>query len=140
MLDEAAARVLDAQTGILKSGDWCGQPTEGTRTSGNKIYGKKRSLPYFYKGDSGGASRFFYCAKASRRERGAGNNHPTVKPLDLMCYLCRLVTPKGGHVLDPFMGSGSTGVACQREGFDFTGIELTVEYLQIAKQRMLPKK
>jgi site-specific DNA-methyltransferase (adenine-specific) len=57
-----------------------------------------------------------------------------------MCYLCRLVTPKGGHVLDPFMGSGSTGVACQREGFDFTGIELTVEYLQIAKQRMLPKK
>jgi hypothetical protein len=60
-------------------------------------------------GDSGSAARFFYCAKATTDERGEGNNHPTVKPVALMRWLVRLVTPKGGTVLDPFMGSGSTG-------------------------------
>ncbi|MFN9291945.1 MAG: DNA methyltransferase, partial [Planctomyces sp.] len=62
----------------------------------------------------GEAARFFYCAKASKKDRGEGNNHPTVKPTDLMRYLCRLVTPPNGIVLDPFMGSGSTAVASIR--------------------------
>jgi len=64
------------------------------------------------------------------------NNHPTVKPTDLMAYLVRMVTPKGGTVLDPFMGSGSTGKASVREGFDFIGIEREDEYMEIAKTRI----
>jgi DNA modification methylase len=87
--------------------------------------------------DNGGsAARFFYCAKASKADRNEGNTHPTVKPTDLMRYLCRLVTPPGGIVLDPFMGSGSTGKAAMLEGFRFIGIEREAEYLEIAKQRM----
>lgn len=85
--------------------------------------------------DSGSAARFFYCAKASRRERGEGNNHPTVKPLALMRYLCRLVTPPGGLILDPFAGSGSTGKAAIEEGFRFHGIEREAEYCAIAEKR-----
>ena len=64
------------------------------------------------------------------------NIHPTVKPIELMKYLCRLVTPKGGTVLDPFMGSGSTGMAAVDEGFDFLGIEKEEEYFKIAKNRI----
>ena len=79
--------------------------------------------------------RYFYCAKASKKDRGE-NNHPTVKPTDLMRYLCRLVTPSGGVVLDPFMGSGSTGKAAQKEGFEFIGIEREPEYVEIARQRI----
>lgn len=111
------------------------------------------------------AARFFYCAKASRTDRNEGieafarattsdgrvvaadnayqrgkteraNTHPTVKPTELMAYLCRLVTPPGGIVLDPFMGSGSTGKAAMREGFQFIGVDLTPEYLEIAKARI----
>lgn len=81
-------------------------------------------------------ARFFYCAKTSRKDRGEGNNHPTVKPTDLMAYLCRLVTPPGGVVLDPFMGSGSTGKAAMREGFRFIGIEMDADYLAIAEARI----
>ena len=84
----------------------------------------------------GDASRFFYCAKASRKDRGEANTHPTVKPTDLMAYLCRLVTPPGGVVLDPFMGSGSTGKAAMREGFRFIGIEMDESYLKIAEARI----
>lgn len=113
----------------------------------------------------GSAARFFYCAKASRSEREAGldgmivkpvhryragigegidpnaparnrNHHPTVKPVELMAYLCRLITPPDGMILDPFCGSGSTGVAAMREGFNFTGIELNPEYVEIAKRRI----
>lgn len=117
----------------------------------------------------GDAARFFYCAKASKRDRDDGldgfeaakttfaagtglrnngdgtprnqtpsnkNIHPTVKPTDLMAYLCRLVTPPGGVVLDPFMGSGSTGKAAVREGFRFIGIEMDAEYLAIAEARI----
>jgi DNA modification methylase len=87
-------------------------------------------------GDSGSAARFFYCAKTSKRERGEGNNHPTVKPIALMRYLCRLVTPPGGTVLDPFMGSGSTGIAARAESFNFVGIELDPDYFAIAQQRI----
>jgi site-specific DNA-methyltransferase (adenine-specific) len=82
------------------------------------------------------ASRFFYCPKTSKSDRSEGNNHPTVKPTDLMAYLIRLVTPKGGIVLDPFMGSGSTGKAAVREGMEFIGIERETEYFQIAEARI----
>lgn len=93
----------------------------------------------------GEPSRFFYIAKASRAEREAGldapigeraNRHPTIKPLALMRYLVRLVTPKGGKVLDPFMGSGSTGCAAVLEGCDFVGIDITPEYVAIAQKRI----
>jgi DNA modification methylase len=84
----------------------------------------------------GEAARFFYCAKASKKDRDEGNAHPTVKPTDLMRYLCRLVTPPGGLVLDPFMGSGSTGKAAVLEGFGFIGCELSAEHLAIARTRI----
>jgi site-specific DNA-methyltransferase (adenine-specific) len=83
----------------------------------------------------GASARFFYCAKASKADRGE-NHHPTVKPTDLMRYLCRLVTPPNGIVLDPFMGSGSTGKAAMLEGFAFVGIEREAEYIDIAKARI----
>jgi len=112
--------------------------------------------------DSGSAARFFYCAKADNRDRhdgledpghqfttgalphdfaavnsGArGNHHPTVKPTALMRWLCRLVTPAGGHVLDPFTGSGSTGRGAIAEGLQFTGIELDPAYAAIAEARI----
>jgi site-specific DNA-methyltransferase (adenine-specific) len=122
--------------------------------------------------DSGSAARFFYCAKASKRDRNEGlegfelknnskimrlanntsdevaegferfqtqpaaNFHPTVKPTTLMQYLVRLVTPPNGTVLDPFMGSGSTGKACAYEGFDFIGIDQSAEYVEIARARI----
>jgi len=108
------------------------------------------------------AARFFYCAKATRADRNdgmedpgpqfkkgstlrdaervaderRGNFHPTVKPTELMRYLCRLVTPPGGTVLDPFMGSGSTGRGAVLEGFNFIGIEREAEYIPIARQRI----
>lgn len=109
---------------------------------------------------SGSAARFFYSPKASRKDRNegledpspqfkrgttlrqventetSGNTHPTVKPTDLMAYLCRLVTPPGGTVLDPFMGSGSTGKAAMREGFHFIGCELSEDYAAIARARI----
>jgi site-specific DNA-methyltransferase (adenine-specific) len=118
----------------------------------------------------GSAARFFYCAKASKRDRNEGldefevkrkvfmatkngtgepskglerftttpsaNHHPTVKPTDLMRYLCKLVTPPKGIVLDPFMGSGSTGKGAVLEGFEFIGIEQSAEYCEIAKARI----
>jgi len=83
-----------------------------------------------------GVSRFFYCPKTSKGDRNEGNIHPTVKPTDLMLYLIRLVTPKGGVTLDPFMGSGSTGKAAVRGGFDFIGIEREKEYMEIAESRI----
>lgn len=85
-------------------------------------------------------SRFFYVAKASKRERGEGNGHPTVKPIKLMSYLVKLVTPPGGTVLDPFMGSGTTGIAANNEGFEFIGIELEQEYYEISRQRIAASK
>ena len=92
--------------------------------------------------DTGSAARFFYCAKASRDDRDEGlpmdqhSSHPTVKPTDLMRYLCRLITPPNGIVLDPFMGSGSTGKAAMAEGFRFIGIEREAEYIEIARARI----
>lgn len=81
-------------------------------------------------------SRFAYVPKASKRDRDEGNFHATVKPTNLMRYLCRLVTPPGGVVLDPFMGSGSTGKAAMLEGFRFIGCELSEEYFKIADARI----
>lgn len=137
LFDEEAAAMLDDQSGVLKTG---------------------------------GASRFFYVAKASKRERNAGleglptvekrsaggttssgkptmegrdrfgcqtqNHHPTVKPVKLMEYLVRLITLPGGTVLDPFMGSGTTGVAAKSLGFNFIGVELSPEYAETAKRRI----
>ena len=111
---------------------------------GNSVYGALRHVtrqpePRADSGDAvrSTAARFFYCAKASRADRGDGNSHPTVKPTALMAYLCRLVTPPGGTVLDPFMGSGSTGVAATREGFRFIGVEKEPSYFEIARGRMV---
>lgn len=84
----------------------------------------------------GEQGRFFYCAKASKSDRGDGNNHPTVKPTDLMRWLCRLITPPGGTVLDPFTGSGSTGRGAVLEGFNFVGIEMDANYAAIACARI----
>ena len=88
-----------------------------------------------YAGDTGSAARFFYTAKATKAER-QGVTHPTVKPLDLMAYLCRLVTPPGGTVLDPFMGSGTTIKAAIGEGFNAIGIERDPAYFAMAEHRM----
>jgi site-specific DNA-methyltransferase (adenine-specific) len=80
--------------------------------------------------NSGSAARFFYAAKASKAERGEGNNHPTVKPLALMCWLVRLVCPPGGTVLDPFAGSGTTGLAARAEGFEAILMEQDPAHVQ----------
>lgn len=91
---------------------------------------------------TGSAARFFYSSRASKKDRNEGlpegmeNTHSTVKPTDLMRYLCRLVTPPGGTVLDPFMGSGSTGKAAVLEGFNFVGIDLDPSYVEIARARI----
>ena len=144
------------------------------RNSGGNTFGGDKPKPQMDDigyGDSGSAARFFYCAKASKRDRDEGldgfdsdsrrmfasggrsirdgewvetdseprprkNNHPTVKPTDLMRYLCRLVTPPNGIILDPFTGSGSTGKAAVLEGFQFIGIEREAEYVEIAKARI----
>jgi site-specific DNA-methyltransferase (adenine-specific) len=130
IFDEEAGKLLDEQTGVLSN---AGSPKK-TDSSKTSIFGA--GLPGKIYSDIGGASRFFYCPKTSKSDRSEGNNHPTVKPTDLMAYLIRLVTPKGGVVLDPFMGSGSTGKAAVREGMDFIGIERETEYFQIAEARI----
>jgi DNA modification methylase len=114
------------------------QPVESGRFPANIILDEEAGKILDEQSDVGGASRFFYCPKTSKRDRneGVGNNHPTVKPTDLMLYLIRLVTPKGGTTLDPFMGSGSTGKAAIRGGFDFIGIEREEEYMEIAEARI----
>jgi len=136
ILDEQAGAMLDEQAG--------GRPSRGGMAfSVRNIYGGQDSLSYANDdrreigfGDTGGASRFFYCPKASKAERGEGNTHPTVKPIALMRYLCRLVTPPGGTVLDPFAGSGSTLLAAQAEGFAAIGIEIDEAYAEIARARL----
>jgi site-specific DNA-methyltransferase (adenine-specific) len=147
LFDEPTSLILDAQSGISKSGK--NKEIKGT----GGIWRKGNNLPIGPEyGDEGGASRFFYVCKPSKKERHLGlrngknidgydktsweNNHPTVKPVELMRYLVRLVTPKGGVVLDPFMGSGSTGIATLLEGFDFVGMEVDHSYFKIAKQRI----
>jgi site-specific DNA-methyltransferase (adenine-specific) len=114
-----------------------GKPFQRSDKTGTAAYGDFAGIPADgYYGDTGSAARFFYTAKASRDDRSDGNTHPTVKPTDLMRYLCRLVTPPGGVVLDPFMGSGSTGKAAMLEGLGFIGIEREAAYHAIAEQRI----
>jgi site-specific DNA-methyltransferase (adenine-specific) len=140
------------------------EPTANGFSGPVKYSGMRERVAGAFHADTGSAARFFYCAKASRADRNDGlptgekpavtacatmrereqadwpkrngNHHPTVKPTDLMAYLLRLVTPPGGTALDPFMGSGSTGKAAMREGFNFIGCELDPEYLAIAKARI----
>ncbi len=136
ILDEEAGRLIDEQSGELTSGDLTGQKV-GFR-EGN-LYGDSKLVPRYFKGDKGGASRFFYCAKSSKSERNLGgikNIHPTVKSLKLMQYLVRLVTPPKGTVLDPFIGSGTTAMACKKEGFNYIGIEQDADYCKIAEARI----
>jgi len=156
-----------------------GKPA-GKKNIGNGYHGNFGSIDDIGYADSGSAARFFYCAKASKRDRNEGldgfevkeigakgnglarkcatcsasviegcecpdrtfvnptraNHHPTVKPTDLMRYLVKLITPPAGTVLDPFMGSGSTGKGCAIEGFNFIGIDQSDEYVAIAKARI----
>jgi site-specific DNA-methyltransferase (adenine-specific) len=102
---------------------------------GNGIYGGGDPVvPSGYE-DSGSAARFFYSSKADADDR-LGSKHPTVKPVDLMRWLVRLVTPPGGAVLDPFAGSGTTGMACMAEGFDCILVEREAEYVADIKARI----
>ena len=167
ILDEEAGKMLDEQSGELKSGALKSDCYKEDRDNESIFAGAGKFEHKGYKPDKGGASRFFYCAKASKSERNAGceeleekekagsyqfredgsldgkptapksNHHPTVKPLKLMEYLCTLTkTPTGGLVLDPFCGSGTTGIACVNTGRDFIGIEREPEYVKIAEARI----
>lgn len=127
LLDESQATALDEQSGVLTSGLMKAR-TERKPRRGGTIYGadqRNTSAGDTY-ADSGGASRFFYVAKAGREERPVvdGDEHSTVKPLTLMRYLVKLVTPPGGNVLEPFAGSGTTLEAAVLEGFRVIGAEL----------------
>jgi len=141
VLDEDAAAMLDAHTGDLKMRGNKGESLgvfDGYHGGGKSLRDCGAAKNH---GDSGGASRFFYCSKASRGEREAGlgdlkASHPTVKPIALMRWLVRLVTPPGGLVLDPFTGSGTTGCAAVLEGFRFLGCEREAEYVAIAERRI----
>jgi len=165
IFDEIAGKLLDEQTGNLKGDSLNRKKRENS--GGSTLYeGGWKSEQTAGFTDVGGASRFFYCAKASKSERNKGceeleqkdapasarskpaegrenvlgkpraNPHPTVKPIKLMEYLIKLVTREGGVVLDPFMGSGSTAVACVRLGRNFVGIEKEKEYIKIINARL----
>lgn len=160
LFDEEAAEVLDLQSGYSVS-----RPHKNKTSGKSGAFNASDGESWSPHNDSGGASRFFYVAKASKSERNAGlenhspktvtdgrdvpcdnpfqrgetlrqNTHPTVKPVKLMGYLCRLITPPGGTILDPFMGSGSTGIAALKEGFGFIGCEISPEYVEIADARL----
>jgi len=144
ILDGDAARLLDEQAGE--------RPVSGAARNGRPATAAQRDNTATSIGagmvgngtlhnDTGGASRFFYVAKVSPAERNAGllkgeNTHPTLKPITLMRWLVRLITPPGGLVLDPFAGSGSTGCACAVEGVDFLGFELDPANTEIANRRI----
>ena len=112
------------------------RPADKGGTGNSLVFKHKHGEHRGYNEPKSSAARFFYCAKASRSERGEGNVHPTVKPIALMQYLCRLVTPPNGIVLDPFFGSGSTGCAAIREGFRYIGIDISEDYCAIAAKRI----
>ena len=133
VLDEHAGVELDDQSGIrpgMKSGGKHRVGYPGGMFGGVDSTTTARA-------DTGGASRFFFCAKASRAERGPDNDFPTVKPLSLIRWLCRLTNvPLGGTVLDPFLGSGTTAIASAMEERRFIGVELVEEHLELAKRRI----
>lgn len=135
---DCAAALLDAQSGVTKSRS---NQRNNNPSLNLAMSGANSGHISHGHSDSGGASRFFYCVKTSTSERNVGmgelkNTHATVKSQKLMRYLCRLITPTEGVILDPFMGSGSTGVAAIAEGFKFVGIEKEKEYLDIAEKRI----
>jgi site-specific DNA-methyltransferase (adenine-specific) len=163
--EDCPIKIMDEQSGESKS-----QKSERVNIIENQVFGKYNEQENTLRGhsDKGGASRFFYVAKASKKERNKGleafeenqtkggggtyneeagakygsikakaqNFHPTIKPVALMRYLVRMITPPNGIVLDPFNGSGTTGVACKVEGFNYVGIELDAEYCKISEARI----
>ncbi len=139
LFDEDAARMLDEQSkGYGRSAG--NYPSNSRGTGMGTTYLPKKPQGTLY-GDSGGASRFFYVAKTSKNERNAGldgsvSTHPTVKPFKLMRYLINLITPTGGIVLEPFLGSGTTGAVAVACGYKFIGIEREKEYFEIARARI----
>ena len=151
IMDEEAGKLLDNQSGIRPSGKANGNAEVGIATNGQGVPPLRRGK-LISRDDTGGASRFFkqcnyddsdyefinfmYCAKASKKERGEGNNHPCVKPLSLIKYLVTLVTPPNGICLDLFEGSGTHAVSCEELGFDYIGFELNKEYYDIAEKRL----
>jgi site-specific DNA-methyltransferase (adenine-specific) len=186
IFDEEAGQLLDEQSGPTSQGHWAKTKTTGFGEFGNGKSEYKGVGPKDKNKEKGGASRFFYCAKAGKKDRNEGldnftpktdrqkghgidricgicgvsmlkpqdcnceepdwitppklNHHPTVKPTDLMRYLINLITPPNGTILDPFMGSGSTGKAAVRCGLNFIGIEKEQEYLDIALARIEHEK
>jgi site-specific DNA-methyltransferase (adenine-specific) len=174
-VDDCPIKILDEQSGESKS---VASIRNNKKRNDENIYGGGKGIPQVSLesnySDKGGASRFFYVAKASKSERNKGldefeekqtvgggggigdyledvnsasgkygsekatnkNFHPTVKPIKLMQYLVRLITPPNGIVLDPFCGSGTTGVACKLEGFQFVGLEQDADYAKIAQARI----
>jgi len=166
IIDETAAELLDEQSGIVKSTKFP-ETYEGGFDAGENTYGVGKVIntdgaSRFFNtrgyNDTGGASRFFYIPKVSKKERNLGldnfddvedkgsselintritkNNHPTVKPINLLTYLVRLITPPNGIVMDCYMGSGSTGIAARLEGFQFIGMEMDEDYYKIAETRI----
>lgn len=142
VLDVDQAAALDTQSGETTSG--AKSHEAGDRVSGDwrgmegRPGSPRRGSAGMWESNSGGASRFFYTAKASADERVRldGTAHPTVKPLSLMRWLVRLVTPPGGVVLEPFAGSGTTVEACILEGFNCVAIERETDYLPLIVQRI----
>ena len=160
--DEVVGLFPTTTSGAMKSGTQRAAQDQPGSVCYGTFGGNATTKPI--EASSGSAARFFYCAKASKCDRDEGlqglplhdvyseatatpmrdqreqakraNVHPTVKPTDLMRYLCRLVTPPTGVVLDPFMGSGSTGKAAKLEGFEFVGCEMSPEYFEIARARI----
>ena len=134
-LDGDAAAMLDRQSGnrpgAVSNGSKTTDGMQGTATF--RIHEREQEPG---RADQGGASRFFYTAKANRQDRGEGNTHPTVKPVSLMRWLVRMVTPPGGLVLDPFAGSGTTAEATIIEGFRSVLIEQHEPYLPIIEARL----
>lgn len=133
IIHDGSEEVLELFPNNVKGGTW--NNTKGARHFENN----GKPTEYTNRGSDnsvGSAARFFYCAKASKSEKGKDNPHPTVKPLELMKYLIKMVAPKGALVLDPFMGSGTTGVAAMNLGRRFIGIEKEEEYFNYAKKRI----
>lgn len=139
VLHDGSDEVMDAFAAFGDDkGDGCGKPRNRKvkeDRSQYRIGGAHFNDTATYS-DTGTAARFFYCAKASKADRGAGNTHPTVKPLALMRWLVRLVCPAGGVVLDPFAGSGTTGVACLHEKRRCLLVEREPGYIEIIRNRL----
>ena len=171
ILDEEAGKMLDEQSGFISQSGRLNRINNKVKANPFKGFSGDEKTNWTYSGqehfDKGGASRFFYCAKASKSERNFGceemtdkttddgreavsdrphqrgasqrkNNHPTVKPIKLMEYLIKLVSPMGGTVLDPFIGSGTTAIACLKLNRKYIGIEKEEEYVKIANARIKP--